>query len=123
VFYATKVQAAEAVLLQRGTTNVSSLASAVTNLSLSVEILKRLARRTEDSYHFANSMQTSHRKIPYIGAVKGVGTNYLWSQVLPLYEKELDDFSAAVAAGQPVLPEPTKPAAINKANPEIAEPQ
>jgi hypothetical protein len=123
VFYATKVQAAEAVLLQRGTTNVSSLASAVTNLSLSVEILKRLARRTEDSYHFANSMQTSHRKIPFIGAVKGVGTNYLWSQVLPLYEKELDDFRAAVAAGQPVLPEPTKPAVINKANPEIAEPQ
>ncbi len=123
VFYAAKVQAAKAVLLQHGTTNTSGLADAENRLSMSLDIFKRLAQRTQDSYQFANSMQTSHRKIPFVGAVKGVGTNYLWSQVLPLYQKELDDFRAAVAAGKPVLPEAKKPAAINQANPEIAEPQ
>jgi hypothetical protein len=123
VFFAVKVQAAEAVLSQRGATNASSLTSAVTNLSLSVEIYKRLARFTQDSYHFANSMQTSHRKIPFIGAVKGVGTNYHWTQVLPLYQKELDDFRADVAAGKPVLLETNTPKLDRKINPEIAEPQ
>ena len=51
---------------------------------------------TTNSYHFANSMQTGHRKIPFPGAANGVGTNYHWTQVLPLYEKELADFKAHV---------------------------
>ena len=43
-------------------------------------------------------MQTGHRKIPFPGATSGVGTNYHWSHVLPLYEKELADFKAQVVA-------------------------
>jgi hypothetical protein len=42
-------------------------------------------------------MQTSQRKIPFTGGVKGAGTNYLWSQLVPLYRKELEDFQAKVA--------------------------
>jgi len=99
------------------------MVDAENKMSQSVEMFQRLARRTQDSYHFANSMQTSHRKIPFIGAVKGVGTNYQWTQVLPLYQKELDDFRAAVAAGKPVLLETNTPKLDRKINPEIAEPQ
>jgi hypothetical protein len=42
-------------------------------------------------------MQTSQRKIPVSGGVGGKGTNYLWSQLVPLYKKELEDFRAKVA--------------------------
>jgi hypothetical protein len=41
-------------------------------------------------------MQTSQRKIPVPGGARGVGTNYLWSQLVPLYKKELEDFQAKV---------------------------
>jgi hypothetical protein len=42
-------------------------------------------------------MQTSQRKIPVPGGKNGVGTNFLWSQLVPLYQKELADFQAGVA--------------------------
>jgi len=87
------------------------------------ELLTRLAQR---KYRFANSMQTGHRKIPFPGAVNGIGTNYHWSQVLPLYQRELDDFRASVAklkSGQRVtLFETNAPSLDRKTNPEIAEP-
>jgi hypothetical protein len=62
-----------------------------------VATFARLATLTEKTYRFANSMQTGHRKIPFGGAANGVGTNYHWTQVLPLYEKELADFRAQLA--------------------------
>jgi hypothetical protein len=96
VIYAAKVQAAEAVL-SRGTTNTEAMTAAEKSLEASVELFKRVARLTEDRYRFANSMQTGHRKIPFPGAASGVGTNYHWTQVLPLYEKELEEFRARVA--------------------------
>ena len=58
---------------------------------------QKLAALTAPTYHYANSMQTSQRKIPVPGGVKGVGTNYLWSQLVPLYQRELEDFQAKVA--------------------------
>ncbi len=97
VFFAAKLPAAGAVLFQRGTTNALDVTTAENALQTSVEAFKRLTRLTEDSYRFANSMQTGHRKIPFPGAANGVGTNYHWSQVLPLYERELADFRARVA--------------------------
>ena len=72
-------------------------------------------------------MQTSHRRIPFLGAVKGTATNYLWSQVLPLYQNELDDFNtklAKIRAGQRVeLIETNTPKSSRKTNPELAEPE
>ena len=41
------------------------------------------------------------RKIPVRGGEHGVGTNYLWSQLVPLYQKELEDFQAKVAQLKP----------------------
>ncbi|HEU5125532.1 MAG TPA: hypothetical protein VFW05_15875 [Verrucomicrobiae bacterium] len=66
-------------------------------LAESLKHFEALTALTTNTYRFANSMQTGHRKIPFGGAAHGVGTNYHWSQVLPLYRKELDDFRARVA--------------------------
>ena len=53
---------------------------------------------TAKTYHYANSMQTSQRKIPVPRRQRRqAGTNYLWSQLVPLYQKELADFQAKVA--------------------------
>jgi hypothetical protein len=106
LIYAAKVRAAEAVLLQQGPTNASGLAEAEDWMTKSVDMFQRLARRTRDSYRFANSMQTGHRKIPFPGAANGVGTNYHWTQVLPLYQKELEDFRANVAELKKRGPQP-----------------
>jgi hypothetical protein len=92
-----------------------------------VEAFAQLTKLTEKTYRFANSMQTGHRKIPFPGSANGVGTNYHWSQVLPLYEKELREFQTNVArlkAGEKVnLFSTNAPVQLNKANPEIAEPK
>ena len=97
VFYALKVQAAEAVLSQGRIGSGVNQRPAEEWLRMSVEIYERLAKLTDASYHFANSMQTSQRKIPVRGGENGVGTNYLWSHLLPLYKQELEDFQSKVA--------------------------
>ena len=97
-FFAVKMPAASALLFQQGTTNQLNIQTAENALQSSVEAFVKLTQLTEKTYHFANSMQTGHRKIPFGGAVNGVGTNYHWSHVLPLYEKEVADFRAQVAA-------------------------
>jgi hypothetical protein len=122
-FYEYKVFAAIAVLGQRGTTNSLNTNEVETNLQTSVDAFAYLTTLTTNTYQFANSMQTSHRKIPFVGAIKGKPANYLWSQVLPLYQQELVDIRAQIASGKPVLPDTKKPLKLNSANPEIAEPQ
>jgi hypothetical protein len=42
-------------------------------------------------------MQTSQRKIPLPGGANGKPANYHWTQLLPVYEKELADFQQRVA--------------------------
>ena len=66
-------------------------------LAESFQRFEKLAALTDKTYAFANSMQTSQRKIPFSGGVNGVGTNYHWRQLVPLYKKELEDFQAMVA--------------------------
>jgi hypothetical protein len=96
--YAAKTKAAERVLLYGFSKNVGDMVAAEKSMADSVQVFRQLADLTTPAYRFVNSMQTGHRKIPFGGAANGVGTNYLWSQVLPLYEKELADFQAQVAA-------------------------
>jgi hypothetical protein len=96
-FFAVKMPAAGALLFQQGTTNRLDIRTAENALQSSVEAFTKLTQLTEKTYRFANSMQTGHRKIPFGGAANGVGTNYHWSHVLPLYEKELADFRAQLA--------------------------
>jgi len=90
--YAAKVMAAARVLHYAYSKDIRDLAAAEAALASSLDAFNSLTRLTGTSYRFANSMQTGHRKIPFPGAAGGVGTNYLWNQVLPLYERELADF-------------------------------
>ncbi len=126
-FYLCKAYAAEDVLNYQTTKDKKYLEYASTTLDHSLRRFHTLIEKTTNTYHFANSMQTSHRKIPFPGAVDGVGTNYHWSQVLPLYEKELRNFQTNVArikAGEGVnLFGTNAPVKLNPANPEIAEPK
>lgn len=98
--YADKTKAAELVLRYAYSKDVSDTIAAEQRLTASVATFKQLAELTTPAYRFVNSMQTGHRRIPFGGAANGVSTNYHWSQVLPLYEKELADFQAQVAALQ-----------------------
>ena len=126
-FYDGKVSAAINVLRFTADKDIKEMQLAEDNLAGAVSIFAHLVKLTRTNYHFANSMQTGHRKIPFAGAANGVGTNYHWSQVLPLYEKELRDFQMNVArlkAGEAVNFFGTNaPVRLNPANPEIAEPK
>ena len=95
--YAAKSDAAMHVLRFNYSQETNDLNAAAVALSTSKVDFESLAWNAQRTYHFANSMQTGHRKIPFPGAANGVGTNYHWTQVLPLYEKELADFKAQVA--------------------------
>ena len=44
----------------------------------------------------AQSLLTYHRRIPFPAEENGKSVNYHWTQVLPLYEKELADFQSYV---------------------------
>jgi hypothetical protein len=96
--YSAKVQAAELVLRHDYSHDVHDMERAGTFLAKSFADYQKLAVLTENTYHYANSMQTSQRKIPFSGGIKGGGgTNFLWSQLVPLYQRELDDFQKKVA--------------------------
>jgi hypothetical protein len=96
--YASKAKAAISVLRYGYSQEMADMERAEKWLGETVEFFRLSERLTRTNYHFANSMQTGHRKIPFGGAANGGGTNYHWSQVLPLYEKELADFRVQVAA-------------------------
>jgi hypothetical protein len=111
--YAAKVRAAEDVLRYNFSHAPADMERAEKLLSDSLERYQRLAELTKGTYHYANSMQTSQRKIPVRSGENGVGTNYLWSQLVPLYQKELDDFRAKVVqlkqgSNAPVIVSETK---------------
>jgi len=109
-FYAEKARAALQVLRYKYSHNVQDLAAAVPLLQSSVTHWQKLVGLTKDTYLYANSMQTSQRKIP----MRGVdGTYKTWAEMLPVYQKELADFQhnldslktarASVAAKKPVV--------------------
>ena len=96
--YSAKVQAAELVLRYNYSHDLQDLERAGKFLAESLADYEKLAALTENTYHYANSMQTSQRKIPFSGGIKGGGgTNFLWSQLVPLYRRELDDFQKKLA--------------------------
>lgn len=97
IFYRAKTLAAQSVLKYGYSRDLKDMEQAGQHLTKSVDAFRALAEYTKDTYRFANSMQTGHRKIPFPGAANGVGTNYHWAQVLPLYEKELTEFQTQLA--------------------------
>ncbi len=96
--YAAKVNTALSVLRFGYSKDIADMEDAEKYLAQSLVSYQRLAALTRDTYHFANSMQTAQRKIPAPGGVGGQRANYHWTQLVPLYEKELADFRQQVAA-------------------------
>jgi hypothetical protein len=95
--YAAKANAALLVLRYNYSKDIRDMEQAAKFLAESFAHYQTLVQLTEHSYKFANAMQTSQRKIPVGGGLKGVGTNYHWTQLVGHYRKELDDFRAKVA--------------------------
>ena len=96
--YSAKARAAELVLRYNYSHDIADMEHAAQFLAESFAAYQRLDELTAKTYHYANSMQTSQRKIPVSGGSGGKPANYLWSQLAPVYEKELADFQAKVAA-------------------------
>ncbi len=94
--YAAKVNAALCVLRYQYSHDVADMQQAAEYLAESVEHYRTLARLTERTYDFANSMQTGHRRIPVRGAVDGKPANFHWTQLLGVYENELAEFQSKV---------------------------
>lgn len=87
--YSTKAQAAQYVLRYKYSNNIKDLDTAATYLKMSIDSYTTLIRYTNSSYLYANSMQTSQRKIP----MRGVdGTYKHWKEMLPVFETELKTF-------------------------------
>jgi len=95
--YAAKVNAALLVLRYQHSRDVTDMEQAARFLAESLEHYRTLAELTDTTYAFANSMQTSHRRIPVPGAIDGQPANFHWSHLLTIYENELAEFEAKVA--------------------------
>jgi hypothetical protein len=98
--YAAKAGAALLVLRHDFSHELADLERAETLLAESLTHYRTLAERTAKTYTAANSMQTSQRRIPVPGGVGGKPANFHWTQLLPLYERELADFQQQVAAAK-----------------------
>jgi hypothetical protein len=96
--YAAKANAAMYVLRYKYSNDIADMEKAASHLAESLAHYRKLAALTKDTYKFANSMQTSQRKIPTTGGKDGKPVNYHWTQMLPNYEAELADFQKQVAA-------------------------
>jgi hypothetical protein len=91
--FAYKTEAALSVLKYKYSNNIKDLDDAASSLYLSVTIYRDLTKITSSSYLYANSMQTSQRKIP----MRGVnGTFKHWKEMLPVFETELHTFKRKI---------------------------
>lgn len=88
-FFSEKVKAAMLVLEYDHSGDKKALNRAIPHLEKSLEHYRKLVKLTEGNYRYANSMQTSMRRIPIGG---DEGKYKLWSEMLPLYEEELENF-------------------------------
>ena len=93
-FFRDKVLAAQQVLNYKWTKEVKYLDAAVPLLDKSVYAWDLLSQWTDSTYLYANSMQTSQRRIP----VGGDNGNFkTWSDMLPIYQEELEALKANIA--------------------------
>ncbi|HMU09702.1 MAG TPA: hypothetical protein PKC54_06825 [Ferruginibacter sp.] len=91
--FAYKTEAALSVLKYKYSNNVKDLEDAAALLDQSVTIYRELTKITNATYLYANSMQTSQRKIP----MRGVdGTYKHWKEMLPVFETELSTFKRKI---------------------------
>ncbi len=94
--YAEKANAALCVLRYGYSKDVKDMRQAREHLAKSLEHYRALAKLTDKAYHFANTMQTSQRRIPVAGGMDGQPANYHWRQLVSLYETELEEFDDRV---------------------------
>ena len=110
-----KVLAAEQVLNYKWTKDVKYLDAAVPLLEQSLNLWRVLARLTDTTYLYANSMQTAQRRIPTGG---DNGNFKTWTDMIPVYEEELSALKANIeklknpVAQNKLLILPAKPAAV-----------
>ena len=87
--YAHKVNAALWILRYKYSDDVNDLEKATPEMVASLDYFKKLVDLTKETYLYANSMQTKQRKIPVGG---NDGKNKTWAELLPYYQKELNNF-------------------------------
>jgi len=119
-FYAQKARAAIAVLRFNYSNDLRDLDKALPLLESSVTHYADLVKLTQDTYLYANSMQTQQRKIP----MRGVNATYkTWAEMLPVYQTELTRFKRSIdslktrptATAKVLLP--LKPAVVSGLSP------
>jgi hypothetical protein len=87
--FVRKTEAALKVLRYKYSRDIRDLDTAAVLLQRSLEDYHALAKRTASTYLYANSMQTSQRKIP----MRGVDATFKhWKEMVPVFEKELAVF-------------------------------
>ena len=94
--YASKAEAALAELRYQHSHDIADMEQACRYLATSLDQYRKLAALTKDTYRFANTMQTSQRRIPAPGGANGEPRNYHWTQLLERYETEFTDFQKQV---------------------------
>lgn len=87
-FFAEKVKAAQKILRYKYSGDVADLEKALPHLEKSVDYYTSLVKLTENTYLYANSMQTQQRRIP-IGGTDGL--NKTWKELLPQYIQEKEN--------------------------------
>ncbi|HWI90069.1 MAG TPA: hypothetical protein VNT20_02295 [Flavisolibacter sp.] len=87
--YAEKASAALDVLRYKYSNDINDLEKGYVHLQKSLTWFQKLVDLTKNSYLYANSMQTSQRKIPIGG---NDGKNKTWEELLPYYKEELNNF-------------------------------
>jgi hypothetical protein len=108
-YYAAKASAAVQVLKYKYSNNVADLEPAVPLLQKSVAAFQKLAELTKNAYLYANSMQTQQRKIPVGG---NDAKNKTWIELLPFYERELQNFQRHLDSLKAPKPVTGKPVAV-----------
>jgi len=93
-FFSQKVKAAAHVLRYQYSNDVADLDAALPHLEKSVTYWRNLVGFTSETYLYANSMQTKQRRVPIGG---DDGKNKTWAEMLPHYERELENFKKNLA--------------------------
>ena len=91
--FAEKVKAAMLILRYQNSKDIADLEKAIPCVDKSLKYYTELVKLTENTYLYANSMQTQQRRIPISGAN---GTNKTWTELLPHYQAELKNFKRNV---------------------------
>jgi hypothetical protein len=92
--FSEKVKASIEILRYAYSNDIAQLENAVPLMEKSLEYYRQLVALTKDNYLYANSMQTSQRRIPVGG---DNAKNKTWEELLPLYEEELANFKKNLA--------------------------